>query len=1046
MKKFFSVILLVGMILSFVIPAPVQAEPYEGYPFVFEDFEDGNCTKFTVNGGQFAYEEGGVGGSLGAMKVKLTGKEYCDVNYVCTTPPATGGKIRFSAWVKLLDELSADKISFILYGKVNAKKTDETVDGPDVKQVTGGYQVMVSNKGLKVGEWVKITHEANWSGALGCNPGVGYEGVTEETKNIPVYLTDIVHMDRFSIRVGSLGGTKDLVDQEGTSVNYIIDDITYEFAPAETEDMSGGKNIVKNGEFDENTVDWMMGGTNEIVQDGTAPDGSKGYLKVSTMGSEAKTMDIEQRMTWRANHVYHVSYWSKIFETTENTTEGGSWLLQIAGERVVDENGLNDAYPGVDMGKTLTVGGDWVKTDYYFINEYKTYTERDLRTWLRIFPQTKQHVPYNITVGLDAFKIIDLGPISNGDMEIGSVDNLYKTSTSKKNTQDVLGWNTNGVTTQQSDDVSVDSEGAKSMKVTVDSDGGYAYKGISLNKGKKYQLTFRAKGENLENEVPFTMVLDRKVEAEGSNDIYTVPDYEYYTGKNEVSDEYTNMDTQEWKLSNEWKTYTCTISNDFPLKEGKAEASFIFPRLPFMYFIVDGDNKAGTTYYIDDIAIEELPEDNTPIPKITNAKIVGDLIPGNEVYVDYKFSNSGEGTDKTFVRMLVETDNGEYASLAAFGGQEGVIVPESVAGKKVVFEIVPMDSEYNYGKYVYIEAEDPGEWTKMYYDRKTETAKIYSASDKVGDLAVAAYKNGQLISVEIKPIDAKANEKTEVAMDRTESEKADVIKVMLLDSVVSMEPLVKEEVVDCSVPVETNIYLLGDSVCADYGASSYWQQGWGQHFPNVVKDNLFVYNRGVGGRSSKTFIQEGRWESVKAELKPGDYIIVNFGLNDIHSSVVTETSDGRGTTIEDYKMYLKQYGEEAIALGVTPIYISTIAEMSGSYIYLQKRAIAMREVADELGAAFIDLNTYMNNLLMFDENGEPDEEKRQASFDEYYLSTVAFEKIEKEFNCTVPQSTLDYVAKTPDRTHINYYGAKLVAESMAQLIKESDSYLKNYMK
>ncbi len=1049
MKKILAFVLSICIFITVftVIPMQAYAVPYDGYPYVFENFEKGNIKNFTGANATLSFIEEGAGGSMGAMRVKMTGVEYCDVSYPCATPPATSGKIRFSAWIKLLDEISIDRMSFILYGKVNVRKTDETVEGPDVKTVTGWHQVAISNKGLKVGEWVKISYDANWNGTLGCNPGVGYENVTEANKNQSTYISDIIEMDRFSIRVGNMGGLKDAVNTEATSVSYEIDDITYEFAPAETEQINIGKNIVQNGEFDENYDGWSIPGEKEIVQDGTAPDGSKGYLKISNKDGAAITFNIEKRMTWQANHLYKVSYWAKMFDTTQNTTEGGTWLLQLANERIIDENGLDVTYPGVEKPKTLTIDGDWVKYEYYFINEYKTYTERELRTWLRIFPQGKQHEDNVSTFGLDSFKIIDLGPISNGDMEEGAADNVYFTSTSGLKTQSVLGWNTSGVTVEQSDDISAESAGEKSMKVTVNDDGGYAYKGISMMGGKRYQISFRAKGENLEHDVPIAMVLDRKVETEGSNDIYTVPDYEYYTGSGTPSHEYTNADTQEWKLSNEWQTYTCTISNKFPLKEGKSATNLIFPRLPYMYFIVDGDNKAGTTYYIDDITIEGLPEEDITVPKVTKASIVGEVIPGKEVSVNYTFSGAGASEDKSFVRMMAETEKGEYASLASFSAKESVIVPESAIGKKVVFEIIPMDSDYNYGNAVYLEAEDPGEWTVLYYDRKKETARAYSSSDKDGELVVAVYKEGRLIKVESAPVSVKALEKCSVPTENINHKEGDVLKVMLFDSFANAKPICEPLVIDETAdPIETNIYLLGDSVCADYVPTNYWQQGWGYCFPNVVKDNLIVYNRGKGGKSSKTYIQEGLWDGVKAEIQPGDYVIINFGLNDIHSTVVTDTSDGRGTTIADYKMYLAQYCDETIALGATPILMSTIAEMSDSYGTLQNRSKAVKEVAEEKGVTFIDLNTYMNNLLLFDENGQLDKEKRQNSFDTYYLSAVAFERIEAEFKCTVPQSTWDYIAKTPDRTHINIYGARLVAESIAELIKESDNYLKNYMK
>lgn len=1043
MKRYVSVVLTILVIMTALFAVPAQMAPYEGYPFVFEDFEDGNCNGFTGAGASMSYLEGGVGGSKGAMSVKVTAQQYGDISYACANPPVIGGKLRFSAWIKLNSEMSKDMMSFIFYGNVNVYKTDETVDGPESKKVSGWKQVVVNNAGLKVGEWVKVSYDATWDGILSCFPTVGYNGATSATETKKT--SDIVEMTRFSIRVGSMGGLVDLVDEEANSLLYDIDDVTYEIAPADEEASDVGKNIVKNGEFDENYDNWSIPGTKEIVKDGTAPDGSEGYLKISVSADAATNMNLEQHMTWRANHIYKVSYWTKIFDTTENVTTGGSWLLQIAtaSNRVDDINGLTTDYPGVAISDSMTVGGDWVKVEYYFVNEYKTYTEKNLRTWLRLFPKGKQHLPAAGTYGVDGIQIIDLGPVSGGDMETGAVDNIYFTATA--GSQGVLGWNSNSATVATAD-ARDNSAGESSMKVTVDSDGGYAYKGISLDSDTNYKLSFWAKGENLEGEVPFAVVLDRYVETEGSMDSYVVPDYEYYTGANAVSNEYTEdiKANQEWKLTNEWRKYECVVSNKFPLTESlQAPNANTFPRLPFLYFDVNG-NAAGTAYYIDDVELEVFSD--VSVPKVTDAEVVGDIIPGNEVRVSYTFSNTGEGTDASFVRMLTEMENGEYASLASFKADKSVVIPESAAGKKIVFEIVPVDSENNCGAPVIVEPADAGSWIAMFYDRVIDEARVYASEDISGALVVAAYQEGKLVNIESADVEIAANVKTAVGMTSVNSKEADSLKLMLWDSLSGMKPLCDAEIIDCSTPVETNIYLLGDSVCAEYGANVFWQQGWGHCFPDVVKEYATVYNKGVGGRSSKTYIQQGLWDNVKTALKPGDYVIVNFGLNDIHSPVITETSDGRGTTIDQYKEHLTQYCVEAKELDATPILISTIAEMSNSYTLLQARSKAMKEVAEAQGVAFIDLNTYMNNLLLFDENGKMDTEKRQASFDMYYLSEVAFKRLEAEYGAQVPQSTYDYIASTPDRTHINIDGAKLVAQAIANLLKESDSYLKNYMK
>ena len=73
-------------------------------------------------------------------------------------------------------------------------------------------------------------------------------------------------------------------------------------------------------------------------------------------------------------------------------------------------------------------------------------------------------------------------------------------------------------------------------------------------------------------------------------------------------------------------------------------------------------------------------------------------------------------------------------------------------------------------------------------------------------------------------------------------------------------------------------------------------------------------------------------------------------------------------------------------------------------------------------------------------------EKTLETFNYYHLSEPAFRRIEQEYNCTIPQEKWDYIANTPDRTHINIDGAKYVAKTIAELLAESDSTLAKFLK
>ena len=76
-----------------------------------------------------------------------------------------------------------------------------------------------------------------------------------------------------------------------------------------------------------------------------------------------------------------------------------------------------------------------------------------------------------------------------------------------------------------------------------------------------------------------------------------------------------------------------------------------------------------------------------------------------------------------------------------------------------------------------------------------------------------------------------------------------------------------------------DIYMAGDSTMAQYGGKYPPMKGWGMEMQKHCKTGVTVYNRAVGGRSSKSFITEKLWEKVMKEAKKGDFVIIQFGYH-----------------------------------------------------------------------------------------------------------------------------------------------------------------------
>ena len=157
------------------------------------------------------------------------------------------------------------------------------------------------------------------------------------------------------------------------------------------------------------------------------------------------------------------------------------------------------------------------------------------------------------------------------------------------------------------------------------------------------------------------------------------------------------------------------------------------------------------------------------------------------------------------------------------------------------------------------------------------------------------------------------------------------------------------------------IALAGDSTVTEYPKESS-TRGWGQEIGSLLKENVKISNFAVGGRSTKTFIAEGRWEKLLAS-KP-DIILLQFGHNDAHGKGKPESTDAP----TDYKDYLRKYADDAKQAGVKLVFITSMHrrtfEKDGKPSEeLLPYAAAMKEVAAEKGLPLVDLNTSSGKLI-----------------------------------------------------------------------------------
>lgn len=182
-------------------------------------------------------------------------------------------------------------------------------------------------------------------------------------------------------------------------------------------------------------------------------------------------------------------------------------------------------------------------------------------------------------------------------------------------------------------------------------------------------------------------------------------------------------------------------------------------------------------------------------------------------------------------------------------------------------------------------------------------------------------------------------------------------------------------------PALPTLYLVGDSTVRNgHGDGANGQWGWGEPLVDFFDSaRINVVNRAIGGRSSRTYITEGHWQEVLDRLKPGDFILLQFGHND--SGPLDDTARARGTlpgtgdesrevenpimkrheTVHTYGWYMRQYVQQARAKKATIIVCSLIPRK----IWKDGRVVRSgadsyggwaRQIADQENVPFIDLN------------------------------------------------------------------------------------------
>ncbi|MBK7870310.1 MAG: GDSL family lipase [Saprospiraceae bacterium] len=224
---------------------------------------------------------------------------------------------------------------------------------------------------------------------------------------------------------------------------------------------------------------------------------------------------------------------------------------------------------------------------------------------------------------------------------------------------------------------------------------------------------------------------------------------------------------------------------------------------------------------------------------------------------------------------------------------------------------------------------------------------------------------------------------------------------------------------------KVRIFLIGDSTMADKPLEENPERGWGQLLPTYFTESVEIHNHAKNGRSTKSFRDEGLWEEVEKQLKPGDWVFIQFGHND--SKI--EDPKRYAAPQTDYHKNLIRYIQEARAKGAKPLLLTPVMRRSfdenGNFKDTHgEYPDVVREVAAKENVPLIDVHKSTESLIV--NHGVEGSKKLSLWFTKGY-----YEKL--------PEGK-------EDNTHFSDYGARQVAALVMDSIRSLKLDLVNYFK
>jgi DNA sulfur modification protein DndE len=212
---------------------------------------------------------------------------------------------------------------------------------------------------------------------------------------------------------------------------------------------------------------------------------------------------------------------------------------------------------------------------------------------------------------------------------------------------------------------------------------------------------------------------------------------------------------------------------------------------------------------------------------------------------------------------------------------------------------------------------------------------------------------------------------------------------------------------------QSRIFLIGDSTTANKSPDVAPETGWGMIFPQYI--DLPVFNHAVNGRSTRSFRTLGHWAKVSEQLRPGDWVFIQFGHNDAKESDTARYAAPQ----TDYRKNLVRYIDEIRAKGAKPLLLTPVMrrkfDEQGNFVDQHGEYPAVvKDIAKKMNVPLIDLHAKSKEVIV--SHGVEGSRKLFLNLDK---------KVWK-----------GHVDGKDDNTHFTRYGAELMAAAVAEGVRE----------